>query len=278
MRMPAPLLVAACLCAAVGASTLAATQSGPAERKPPGAAKSVRKSPPKGVAKSPRPAQLTDARLIAALQRPTQVAVAVRRLDAGSRKLNTEGWLHARTWSHPSRGLSYKVLQSGGSSRVLDKVLKPVLDAEVEHSSEPVARQTALTSDNYVFRVERQPSRVLVHLSARRQDPLLINGVATVSPKGVLQRIEGRLADRPSFWVKSVTIVREFDQVRGVTLPRSVESVADVRLAGLSRFLMTYHYESVNGVALRGALASAVARPFSLEPSSHILALYLQGT
>ena len=60
-------------------------------------------------------------------------------------------------------------------------------------------------------------------------------------------RIEGRLAASPSFWTRRVDIVRRYGRVGGVRVPLGVESVAQVRIAGLSELTMTYQYEMVNG-------------------------------
>lgn len=285
MRTPSFLVVGSCLSAAAAMVVLSCSElaaQSTTRTRTPAATRQVgkpRAQKPVPRAKPVPVAPLTDADFIKALDRAPVQATSIRRLDAGSRKLNTSGWLQARTWS-TRQGMRYEVLGSGGSDRVLQKVLMPVLETEVEHSQAQVSPRAAMTTENYAFRVDRRPDQVLVHITARRADVRLINGVATFTPAGVLQRIEGRLADRPSFWVKSVTVVREFAQIGGVSMPRSVESIAEVRLAGLSRFLMTYHYESVNGRAVTGTPAGAVAasRQFTPEPSSHILALHLNGT
>ena len=64
-----------------------------------------------------------------------------------------------------------------------------------------------------------------------------------------LVRVEGRLAKSPSFWTRSVDVVRHYARRAGTPVPVEVRSLADVKFAGPSEFVMSYEYESVNGQA-----------------------------
>jgi hypothetical protein len=44
-----------------------------------------------------------------------------------------------------------------------------------------------------------------------------------------------------------VDIIRTYGRIAGIRVPLSVESVAQVRIAGPSAMTMTYRYEMVNG-------------------------------
>jgi hypothetical protein len=44
-----------------------------------------------------------------------------------------------------------------------------------------------------------------------------------------------------------VHISRSYSAIHGAMMPTSIGSTADVRIAGLSTFLMTYDYQSVDG-------------------------------
>jgi hypothetical protein len=81
-----------------------------------------------------------------------------------------------------------------------------------------------------------------------RKDRMLVDGTVTVlSTDGELVRIEGRLAKTPSWWTNRVDIVRRYGRVEGVHVPLSIESTANLKIAGDSVFAMTYEYEMVNG-------------------------------
>jgi hypothetical protein len=77
---------------------------------------------------------------------------------------------------------------------------------------------------------------------------LLIDGSIFVQPEsGDLTRIEGRLSKAPSLWTRRVEIVRRYERIGGVRVPVSIESIAQVLIAGRSTFKMTYEYETING-------------------------------
>jgi hypothetical protein len=62
-----------------------------------------------------------------------------------------------------------------------------------------------------------------------------------------LLRVEGRLSKNPSFWTSLVNVIRQFERRDGVRVPVSTETIAKVKLAGLSRLEQHYEYESING-------------------------------
>jgi hypothetical protein len=84
--------------------------------------------------------------------------------------------------------------------------------------------------------------------------------------------LEGRLAKSPSFWVRSVTVVKRFRRIGGVSLPVAIESLADVKMIGKSSFSMRYTYSAVNGRTI-GHTASAAP---AFGPSAQLLALHAQ--
>jgi hypothetical protein len=44
-----------------------------------------------------------------------------------------------------------------------------------------------------------------------------------------------------------VNIIREFARLDGVRVPMTTESIARLKFAGLSRMMVRYEYESING-------------------------------
>ena len=77
---------------------------------------------------------------------------------------------------------------------------------------------------------------------------------------GDLVRVEGRLSKSPSFWVRWVNISSTYAPMAGTMMPVSVESTADVRIAGMSTFSMTYDYQTVAGQAVNGTPRFMAAR------------------
>ena len=124
------------------------------------------------------------------------------------------------------------------------------LEAEREIWEPGTPDQGALTPVNYVFEDRGAQPDGLVSLSVKpkRKDMLLVDGSIFLNPDdGELVRMEGRLSKTPSFWTRRVAIVRWYQRIAGFRMPTALESVANVRIAGVSTFRMTYEYESING-------------------------------
>lgn len=124
-------------------------------------------------------------------------------------------------------------------------------------------RRGGLTADNYEFAAPQSSGDVLqVALTPRRKDEMLVKGTLTTSVDGELLRVEGELVKRPSFWTRSVHLVRRYGRVDGTHVPVRLDTRAQVLMAGPSTLSMTYEYLEINGrsVSAAGRPASETAR------------------
>jgi hypothetical protein len=175
---------------------------------------------------------------------------ALRHLEATNARFKKRGWMDVVTELSPESGFTFQVVAEGGSEYIRKKVLRPILEGEQEIIARGDAARSALTLDNYEMLREEPAEDGLVRLfiKPKRQERTLIEGSLLVSEgEGDLVRIAGRLAKSPSFWTKRVDITRSYGRIGGIRVPLSVESVAQVRIAGPSAMTMTYKYEMVNG-------------------------------
>lgn len=177
--------------------------------------------------------------------------VAHRWMCAESAKLRSDGWLEARTTFDPAKGFSYQITAEGGSERIRKRALHGLLKAE-ERATARERQRAAVNGDNYVMTpIDEVGRQRRIRLVPRRADELLVDGEAVLDEHGCLVCVRGRLAKSPSFWVKWATVVRDYICLGGRAVPVRVESTADVRFAGVSRLVMTYEYESVDGAPVR---------------------------
>ena len=213
-------------------------------------------------------------RVIAQTTRTGFTVRATRTLNAGTTNGKHEGWMSVETVQSSGGEFTWTVLNEGGSERTRNKVFRELLKAEAEAWREGPKDEAALTPDNYEF-TPMAPSNgeVRIQLKPRRDDPRLVVGTLTVSADGYPVVLEGRLAKSPSFWVKSVSIVKRFTRIGGIALPTAVESVADVRMVGQAHFSMAYAYREVDGQHVTPSPAApAPARAtyaFTLRPGSN---------
>jgi hypothetical protein len=129
-------------------------------------------------------------------------------------------------------------------------VFRQTLETERAMWASGAPNRATFTRANYVFedRGVQPDGSTSLWVKPRRRDALLIDGAIFLRPgDGDLVRLEGRLSKPPSFWTRHVQIVRCFRRFNGIRMPISLESTANVLIAGKSTFRMTYEYESVNG-------------------------------
>jgi hypothetical protein len=197
--------------------------------------------------------QLTT-RFLAREDVPLAAYVAARRLEARNERFKVEGWLEACVALSPDTGFHFEVTREGGSSYIRNGVLRKALDGERDVIASGEAARASLSPANYLFEREAAQGAMGeagIRLTPRRKDGLLISGRLVVSdPEADLLRVEGRLAKSPSFWTKSVDVVRRYGWRGGIRVPIEMTSTADIRLAGRSTFRMTIDYVAINGATV----------------------------
>ena len=197
------------------------------------------------------------------IEKPPVANQARRRLEASSEKVKESAWLEAVTEYDPAAGMTYKIIAQGGSERIRRRVLEAVLEAEQENSTRVEWRKGNLSRANYAFDFGGHAGEGMLkmQLTPRRRDTRLVVGSALVTAKsGNLVRVEGRLSKSPSFWVRWVDVSRSYSPIAGAMMPVAIESTADVRIAGMSKFSMTYEYQMVDGHAINAAPKPLAAR------------------
>jgi hypothetical protein len=181
-----------------------------------------------------------------------------RRLEAANG--DRTGWIEATTEYSQQRGFEYQVTAEGGSDYIRNKVLRPVLEGERTAFLKGEAAKAALAHANYTFEPTGVDADGLVNirLSPRRKERMLVAGTMLLSPDdGALVRLQGRLAKSPSFWVKSVQIVRSYKRINNVVLPVRLETNARLKLLGPATLRMTYAYSEIDGHRVAGGTAIA---------------------
>jgi hypothetical protein len=192
---------------------------------------------------------------------PTQYR-ALRHLEARNEKFEKSAWMDVWTEGDAS-GFRYVIVSEDGSEYIRSKVFRATLDIERRMWAAGASDQAALTPANYVFeeRGAQADGLTLLAMTPRRKDVLLVDGSIYLNPDdGELVKIEGRLSKAPSFWTRRVEIVRWYRRIAGFRMPTSLESTANVRLAGESTFRMSYEYESINGHRVGNPQPRALAR------------------
>jgi hypothetical protein len=183
---------------------------------------------------------------------------AIRRLEAENG--NRRGWIEAVTEYSPRTGFRYEITAEDGSSYIRARVLRAVLEGERDVIAQGDMARSALAQSNYEFQANGVDADGLVKilLSPKRREHVLVAGEMFLRPYGGdLVRLQGHLAKSPSFWLKTVHIVRSYDRIDGVVLPVELESNAQLRMFGAATLRMTYSYLEVDGRPIASARAAS---------------------
>jgi hypothetical protein len=206
--------------------------------------------------------EATLARFLSRPDEPVTRYRARRHMEVEAR--GDRAWMDVRAELDPARGFQFTIEAAGGSRLLREKSLVSLLRAEAETHASGASSRSALTADNYLLEPGARDADGLVRLRARplRREATLVDGVFVVTPESAdLVRVEGALARSPSFWIKRVEVSRHYARVRGHRVVVRLESLAQVRLVGSSRLVVTFDYEMIDGQPIEPSTVLAAVAP-----------------
>jgi hypothetical protein len=165
----------------------------------------------------------------------------------------------------------FKIVTQSGPEWIIDRILKRLLEAELESMTEENRERVALNPSNYDFSgFEHQDSpdncTYVVAVQPKIPSKLLYRGRIWVDSKDfAVCRIEAEPSKNPSFWIKKTEIHHSYLKIGDFWLPSKNESVSAVRGGG--RAVLTIKYQNYEILAARGLKGSDAG------PSSSSLAL-----
>jgi hypothetical protein len=166
-------------------------------------------------------------------------------------KLNKQGRLHA--FRHVSRlgRITYDALHFEGDNTVKNHVIAKYLSAEAEAQTEG-ADTFAVTPANYKFKYKgvQQSGDETAHVfevTPRHKRVGLFKGEIWVDADTfLLLRESGRLVKTPSFFLKKVEFVREYQIQGGVSVPRQLRTLVDTKLVGPAELTIDFRNVSLS--------------------------------
>jgi hypothetical protein len=155
------------------------------------------------------------------------------------------------------------VLSESGSELLQGRVLKRLLEAEVEAMEAEQRRQTAMGPKNYEFRLvtyERTGDQgfYILEVTPRIKNKFLFRGRIWVDGQDfAVARMEGEPAKSPSWWTKRNAIHVTYEKIGEFWLPARNETNTQVRIMGSSLLTIVYRdYEILNAGAMQVTASS----------------------
>lgn len=171
-----------------------------------------------------------------------------------------------RNYNSQPRSLSFRSVKFTGDNFVKTNVITRLLQSEVDHVEKGYPAASAISDANYKFSYKgaEELNGKLMHvyqIKPRRKDPSLFKGKIFVDAHtGTLRRAEGSVSKSPSFFIRKIEFVQNFDDIDGFTVPVEMRSTAKARIIGktiVSIFHRSYQLKAHPATAPASALLQA---------------------
>ena len=166
-------------------------------------------------------------------------------IDAAVPKYKKQGKLHALRSISKLGKITYKALGFSGDNVVKTEVIANYLKAEVEAGAKGPS-DVARTPQNYKFKykgTERWNGRevYVLHVNPREKKVGLFKGELWLDAETYMPvRESGLLVKSPSFMLKKVEFVRDYELENGVSMPQRTESRVQTRFFGKVELNINY--------------------------------------
>ena len=143
-----------------------------------------------------------------------------------------------RNYSARPRQLSFQSVKYTGDSFVKTNVITRFLQSEVDNVQKGDPAASAINEKNYKFAYKgtEMLDGHLTHvfqLKPRHKSPSLFKGKIFVDVyTGSLRRAEGTVSKSPSFFIRKIDFVQDFEDIDGFTVPVAMRSTARARIIG----------------------------------------------
>lgn len=145
-----------------------------------------------------------------------------------------------------------EVVAESGSGFVRNRIIRKMIDAEEEASRKTENEHTRIIPANYDFRLIGTDildgrGNYVLEISPKTQNKYLIRGRIWVDADDfAIARIEGRPVKNPSFWVRSVQVVQQYERHGRFWLPVMNQSRAQARIFGATEVVIEYFDYATN--------------------------------
>lgn len=165
-------------------------------------------------------------------------------IDAAVPKYKKQGKLHALRSISKLGKITYHALGFSGDNVVKTEVIANYLKAEVE--SAKGHSDASITPENYKFKYKGTQDLngrqvYVLHLTPRHKKVGLFKGELWLDAETYMPvREEGSFVKSPSFMLKKMQFVRDYEMENGVSLPQRTESHVQTRFFGKVELNINY--------------------------------------
>lgn len=140
----------------------------------------------------------------------------------------------------------FEVVSENGWGGARKHVFPRLLEAETEAARPDLRQRSRITPENYSFEMVgtecvRGRQAYVISIEPKTPNKFLARGRIFVdADEYAIVRVDGAPAKNPSFWVRSVHFVHDYDKSGPYWFPLSDHSVTDVRIFGATEMTIEY--------------------------------------
>ena len=149
---------------------------------------------------------------------------------------------------------TFRIASESGSKLLRDKVLKKLLEAEKEAADPATQRATALSPDNYAFRLIgtcqlNGRSCYEFTVEPHHANKFLYRGKIWIDATDfAVVQIQAEPSKNPSFWIRDTAIHHVYTKVGEFWLPKQNRSVSTMKVGGTATLTIDYMHYKVSTV------------------------------
>jgi len=171
---------------------------------------------------------------------------AMRRYSLENRSHHKRAEMLVRMICRKDGSKQFEVVSENGWGGARKHVFPRLLEAETEAARPDLRERSRITPANYSFEMAgtecvRGRQAYVLSIEPKTPNKYLARGRIFVdADEYAIVRVEGTPAKSPSFWVKSVHFVHDYDKSGPYWFPLSDLSVTDVRIFGSTEMTIEY--------------------------------------
>jgi outer membrane lipoprotein-sorting protein len=177
---------------------------------------------------------------------------SIRQYHLENKRFGKTANMTVRLTFHYPGHKEFQVLSEEGSAIIRKRVLRKLLDSELEASSDALREATQITPRNYSFRlagIEDLDGRksFVLDASPKASNRYLFRGKVWVDADDYsIARIEASPAQNPSIWIRKTSFIHQYRKVGQFWLPVSNRSKTDALVFGRTDVTIEYSDYRIN--------------------------------
>ena len=177
---------------------------------------------------------------------------STRRYSLENRKFRTTAEMTVRMTYRQPGSKTFEVISERGPAIIRKRVLRKMMEAEIEAADQAKRAASQISPANYTFRLsgtvlERGRHSYVLEIEPRTQNRFLIRGRIWLDPDDfAITRIEGTPAQNPSFWLRSTVVEHQYQKFGQFWLPVVNNSRTQARIFGHTEVKIEYSDYRIN--------------------------------